>query len=177
MPPGELYRRGVWAIGAGYGWAVLQFKPGLLVDEALCDESAARRPDAPDPFLHRSVLDGRWPAMEASFKTLSSRAEEESRIVAHWLGHLERCLAPHGPAIFAEALASAGISRQALSQGKNLRPEQLDPAMRSARRHVPEITLRVMAALRPLDMGLMGFAAVSRNCVGKAMEIITPTTT
>jgi acetylornithine/succinyldiaminopimelate/putrescine aminotransferase len=38
----ELYRRGVWAIVAGFDRAVLQFKPGLLVDRAYCDEALTR---------------------------------------------------------------------------------------------------------------------------------------
>jgi acetylornithine/succinyldiaminopimelate/putrescine aminotransferase len=33
-----LYDVGVWAIFAGYDESVLQFKPGLLVDRAMCDE-------------------------------------------------------------------------------------------------------------------------------------------
>ena len=33
-----LYDRGVWAMFAGYDMSVLQLKPGLLVDTALCDE-------------------------------------------------------------------------------------------------------------------------------------------
>jgi acetylornithine/succinyldiaminopimelate/putrescine aminotransferase len=32
-----LYRRGVWAMFSGFDLSVLQFKPGLLVDEAYCD--------------------------------------------------------------------------------------------------------------------------------------------
>ncbi len=32
-----LYRHGVWAIFAGFDFSVLQFKPGLLVDEPYCD--------------------------------------------------------------------------------------------------------------------------------------------
>jgi acetylornithine/succinyldiaminopimelate/putrescine aminotransferase len=32
-----LYRHGVWAIFAGFDLSVVQFKPGLLVDEAYCD--------------------------------------------------------------------------------------------------------------------------------------------
>ena len=33
-----LYKRGVWAMFAGYARSVLQWKPGLLVDDAYCDE-------------------------------------------------------------------------------------------------------------------------------------------
>jgi acetylornithine/succinyldiaminopimelate/putrescine aminotransferase len=37
-----LYEEGVWAMFAGYDPSVLQFKPGLLVDRALRDETLAR---------------------------------------------------------------------------------------------------------------------------------------
>jgi acetylornithine/succinyldiaminopimelate/putrescine aminotransferase len=33
-----LYRHGVWAIFAGFDLSVLQWKPGMLIDEAYCDE-------------------------------------------------------------------------------------------------------------------------------------------
>ena len=37
-----LYERGVWAMFAGFDLSVLQFKPGLLVDDAYCDELLER---------------------------------------------------------------------------------------------------------------------------------------
>jgi acetylornithine/succinyldiaminopimelate/putrescine aminotransferase len=37
-----LYRNGVWAMFAGFDASVLQFKPGLLVDDAYCDELLER---------------------------------------------------------------------------------------------------------------------------------------
>lgn len=37
-----LYRHGVWAIFAGFDFSVLQFKPGLLVDEGYCDLALER---------------------------------------------------------------------------------------------------------------------------------------
>lgn len=37
-----LYRHGVWAIFAGFDLSVLQFKPGMLIDEAYCDEVLER---------------------------------------------------------------------------------------------------------------------------------------
>jgi len=39
---GALYRCGIWAIFAGFDHSVLQFKPGLLVDDAYCDEALER---------------------------------------------------------------------------------------------------------------------------------------
>lgn len=41
-----LYRRGVWAMFSGFDLSVLQWKPGLLVDDAYCDELLNRLDDA-----------------------------------------------------------------------------------------------------------------------------------
>jgi acetylornithine/succinyldiaminopimelate/putrescine aminotransferase len=37
-----LYQQGIWAIFAGFDHSVLQFKPGLFVDHAYCDEALTR---------------------------------------------------------------------------------------------------------------------------------------
>ncbi len=37
-----LYENGIWAICAGFDESVIQFKPGLLVDQAYCDEVLRR---------------------------------------------------------------------------------------------------------------------------------------
>ncbi|ABV36856.1 putative aminotransferase [Shewanella sediminis HAW-EB3] len=37
-----LYKHGVWAIFAGFDTSILQFKPGLLIDRAFCDELMTR---------------------------------------------------------------------------------------------------------------------------------------
>lgn len=43
---GALYQHGLWAMFASFDPAVLQFKPGLLVDRAYCDEALQRLDDA-----------------------------------------------------------------------------------------------------------------------------------
>jgi acetylornithine/succinyldiaminopimelate/putrescine aminotransferase len=43
---GALYRHGIWAMFAGFDPSVLQFKPGLLIDEAYCDEALQRLENA-----------------------------------------------------------------------------------------------------------------------------------
>jgi acetylornithine/succinyldiaminopimelate/putrescine aminotransferase len=57
----ELFERGVWAIASGFDQSVLQFKPGLLLDDALADSvlerlaaalAAAREVDRPVPRRH-----------------------------------------------------------------------------------------------------------------------------
>ena len=37
-----LYERGVWAMFSGFDLSVLQWKPGLLIDDAYCDELLGR---------------------------------------------------------------------------------------------------------------------------------------
>ncbi len=39
---GALYRAGIWAMFAGFDTSVLQWKPGLFVDRAYCDEALER---------------------------------------------------------------------------------------------------------------------------------------
>jgi acetylornithine/succinyldiaminopimelate/putrescine aminotransferase len=40
-----LHAAGVWAMFAGFAPSVLQFKPGLLLDDATADEALARVAD------------------------------------------------------------------------------------------------------------------------------------
>jgi len=49
-----LYRHGVWAMFSGFDLSVLQFKPGLLVDEPYCETLIARL-DAALAELERTV--------------------------------------------------------------------------------------------------------------------------
>ena len=59
----ELFERGVWAIASGFDQSVLQFKPGLLLDDADVDLILERLADAlveaknvdrPVPRRHRA---------------------------------------------------------------------------------------------------------------------------
>jgi acetylornithine/succinyldiaminopimelate/putrescine aminotransferase/Ser/Thr protein kinase RdoA (MazF antagonist) len=55
-----LYENGVWAIVAGFDESVIQFKPGLLIDRAYCDEVLGRVEDACAWYLRamNAVLSG-----------------------------------------------------------------------------------------------------------------------
>jgi acetylornithine/succinyldiaminopimelate/putrescine aminotransferase len=64
----ELFERGVWAIASGFDQSVLQFKPGLLLDDADLDlvlerlgDAIARAKDVdrPVPQRHKRENDGR----------------------------------------------------------------------------------------------------------------------
>ncbi len=41
-----LYDRGLWAMFASFNSAILQFKPGFLIDRHFCDEALQRMEDA-----------------------------------------------------------------------------------------------------------------------------------
>lgn len=109
--------------------------------------------------------------MDGPLKTLKSRYDEESHLVARWLVHLEECLGTEGASIFDRAIREADVTRSALDRGEGLGLGQLDAVVRSARRHRPEIRLRLMASLHLLDIGLMGFAAMSSDRVIQALRI------
>ena len=60
----ELYELGLWAIASGFDQSVLQFKPGLLLDDATIDESLqlladglrrAKDVDRPVPRRHAKL--------------------------------------------------------------------------------------------------------------------------
>jgi acetylornithine/succinyldiaminopimelate/putrescine aminotransferase len=50
-----LYQHGVWAMFAGFDLSVLQFKPGLLVDEPYCDTLLARVDEALGALEHAAA--------------------------------------------------------------------------------------------------------------------------
>jgi AraC-like DNA-binding protein len=111
--------------------------------------------------------------MEGPLTALNSRHDEESRLVARWLIRLEECLGPEGASIFNEAMRDAGVSQTTLDRPEGLRLGHLNAAVVSARRHRPEIRLRLMAAVNLTDHGLMGFAAMSSDRIIDALRIAT----
>jgi acetylornithine/succinyldiaminopimelate/putrescine aminotransferase len=50
-----LYARGVWAMFAGFDRSVIQWKPGLLLDDQTCDEALACFESALGEAKDRSV--------------------------------------------------------------------------------------------------------------------------
>jgi len=109
--------------------------------------------------------------METKLEILNSHADERSRIAARWLAHLEECLGEDGAVCFDEALRKTGVTREALRDEKDLDIDQLEEAIRFARRRRPDIRLRLMKSLQAPDIGIMGFAAMSSDRIDKAFEI------
>ena len=105
-----------------------------------------------------------------NLNTLSLQ-DEIGRVAGNWLEHLERLLVPDHPVLYKQALNKARITPDYASEEVQISFDQLDSALRLVRQHVPDITLRLMNSLQPLDLGVLGYAMVSSDNVGKALEL------
>ncbi len=111
-------------------------------------------------------------AEHGDFIELDARAREESRIVSTWLLRLRTCLGAERQAIFEQALGMAGVRLSDLAQQEELRQEQMDVVLREVRASVPDITLRLFTQARVQDLGLIGYAAINCDTLGRALEIL-----
>lgn len=67
-----------------------------------------------------------------------------------------------------EALQSADIADRDIAERRNINQHQLDHALKHVRRKVPDISLRMFARAELSDLGLMGYAAINIDTVGRA---------
>jgi AraC-like DNA-binding protein len=102
----------------------------------------------------------------------TSRDEEESRIVATWLKRLRSCLTEEQQPLFIKAMQETGLSSGDLNGSYTIHQSQLDNVLLLVRREVPEITLRLFARAEVLDLGLIGYAAVNSDTLGKALDVM-----
>jgi hypothetical protein len=103
---------------------------------------------------------------------IPSRQEEESRIVANWLRRIQEVLREDHPHLFLLAIERAGLTCADLKSSEHLSHRQLDVVSEFVRHHVPDVTLRMLKSSDLLDLGLMGYAALSCETVGKAVEVL-----
>ncbi len=104
---------------------------------------------------------------------IPSRQEEESRIVVNWFRRIEDILRNDGPTnIFFRAIEHAGISSTDIKSGQGLSLSHLDTVVEYIREQVPDLTLKMVKATELLDLGLMGYAALSSGTVGNAIKVM-----
>ena len=103
---------------------------------------------------------------------IPSRQEEESRIVANWLRRIQDVLRDGPPNLFLRAIERAGVSGAELESGQNLSHSHLDVVIEFIRQQVPELTLRMLKSSELLDLGLMGYAALSSGTVGNGIKVM-----
>jgi AraC-like DNA-binding protein len=110
-------------------------------------------------------------SLPAPASAVISRDEEVSRVVGHWLSHLEHLLQPSGSLLYLQAINRAGITHSDLIDGGSLSFNQLDVVLRVVRRQVPDITLRLLNALEIVDLGLIGYAMLASDNIGAALRV------
>jgi len=103
---------------------------------------------------------------------IPSKKEEESRIVTNWLRRIQDILREGPPNLFWRALERAGLSGSDLEAGDGLSHSHLDLVVEFIRQQVPDLTLRMLKSSELLDLGLMGYAALSSGTVGNGMKVM-----
>lgn len=103
---------------------------------------------------------------------IPSRQEEESRIVANWLRRIQDILREGPPNLYLRAVERAGLTGTDIESGQNLSHSHLDVVIEYIRLQVPDLTLRMLKSSELLDLGLMGYAALSSGTVGNAMKVM-----
>lgn len=102
----------------------------------------------------------------------TSRQEEESHVVGRWLFHLQRHLGHSGAPDFVNALQFAGVRAEEFEERRNLSQAKLDIVLRCIQRAHPDIIPRMYKSVNLIDLGLVGYAALSSGTIGKALEIV-----
>lgn len=110
--------------------------------------------------------------MTRNLADIPSRQEEESRIVANWLRRIQEALRGKPSNLYLGAIERAGLAGTDLLSAHKLSLSHLDVVIDSVRQQVPDITLRMLESSDLLDLGLMGYAALSSRTVGNAVRIM-----
>jgi AraC-like DNA-binding protein len=100
------------------------------------------------------------------------RQEEESRIVANWLRRIKDILRDGPPNLYLHAVNRAGLTAADIELGQKLSLSHLDVVVDIVRQQVPDLTLRMLKSSDLLDLGLMGYAALSSGTVGNAIKVV-----
>ena len=104
---------------------------------------------------------------------IPSRQEEEARIVVNWLRRIQDILREEGPPnLFLRAIERAGLTTGDLKSGEGLSHSHLDVVIEFIRQQVPELTLKMLKSTELLDLGLMGYAALSSGTLGNALKVL-----
>lgn len=105
--------------------------------------------------------------------SVESRQAEQSKITANWIARMKECMTESDhPTILADALRDVGITAQDIESRMNIEQRQLDEALQIVLKRVPDISLRMFARAEISDLGVMGYAAINTDAVGKALTFL-----
>lgn len=110
--------------------------------------------------------------METRF-SVESRKAEQAKITANWIARMRQCMTGGDePSILASALRAAGITAGDIESRSNIEQRQLDEVLKIVLERVPDISLRMFARAEISDLGVMGYAAINTDSVGKALTFL-----
>jgi AraC-like DNA-binding protein len=105
---------------------------------------------------------------------MESRRAEQSKITANWIMRMRECLGDSDQQQYlSDALLSAGITEGDLAERRNIEQQQLDRALQLLLRKVPDISLRMFSRAELSDLGVMGYAAINSDTVGRALRFLS----
>ena len=105
--------------------------------------------------------------------TMESRRAEQSKITANWIMRMRECLGDSDQQQYlSDALLSAGITEGDLAERRNIEQQQLNRALELVVRKVPDISLRMFSRAELSDLGVMGYAAINSDTVGRALSFL-----
>ncbi len=104
---------------------------------------------------------------------MESRRAEKSKITANWIMRMRECLGDSDQQQYlSDALLGAGITEGDLAGRRNIEQQQLDRALQLVLRKVPDISLRMFSRAELSDLGVMGYAAINSETVGRALSFL-----
>jgi AraC-like DNA-binding protein len=111
--------------------------------------------------------------MNESGITMESRRAEQSKITANFIMRMRECLGDSDQQQYlTDALLTAGITERDIAERRNIEQQQLDRALQLVLRKVPDISLRMFSRAELSDLGVMGYAAINSDTVGRAMRFL-----
>jgi AraC-like DNA-binding protein len=105
---------------------------------------------------------------------IESRQEEQSKISANWIKRMREYMASSDQVIILDdAMRQADITHSDVFNGRNIQQKQLSELVRIVQKQVPDISLQMFAKAELSDLGVMGYAAISSDTVGRALEFLS----
>jgi AraC-like DNA-binding protein len=105
--------------------------------------------------------------------SIQSRQEEQSKISANFLRRMDEALSdPDEQRLFRAALKRAGLSWQNVIDQEGIQQPQVDKVIAVLLPDIPDISLRMFARAELADLGVMGYAAINSDTVGRAMDLL-----
>ena len=104
---------------------------------------------------------------------METRQAEQSKISANFLQRMRDALPESDQQdLLRTALQRAGISERNIAERRDIEQQQVDRVLQYVLRDVPDITLRMFARAELSDLGVMGYAAINSDTVGRALDLL-----